>query len=120
MFELDFQSEGCEWIHCQDAEKGIISFVRRGRSKKDALPVVCNFTRAPRTNCRVGLPYGGFWNGSLNSDAKESGGSGYGNPGGSETSPIPFHGTYQSFSSISLSWASLSLKGKGINDVLFF
>lgn len=98
LYEQDFLSEGFEWIHCQDAEKSIISFVRRGRSKKDILLVVCNFTPVPRTNYRVGLPFGGFWKEALNSDAKEYGGSGYGNLGGSEASPVPSHGKYHSLS----------------------
>jgi 1,4-alpha-glucan branching enzyme len=98
LFEQDFQSEGFEWIHCQDAEKSIISFVRKGRSKKAVLLVVCNFTPITRTNYRVGLPFGGFWKEVLNSDAKEYGGSGYGNLGGLEASPIPFHGKYHSLS----------------------
>jgi 1,4-alpha-glucan branching enzyme len=98
LFEQDFQSEGFEWIHCQDAEKSIISFLRKGRSKKTVLLVVCNFTPIPRTNYRVGLPFGGFWKEALNSDAKEYGGGGYGNLGGLEASPVPFHGKYHSLS----------------------
>ena len=54
--------------------------------------VVCNFTPTPRLNYRVGAPRGGYWTEILNSDSKEYGGSGYGNLGGVEASPIPFHG----------------------------
>ncbi|MGA1841454.1 MAG: 1,4-alpha-glucan branching protein GlgB [bacterium] len=98
LYEQDFQPEGFEWIHCEDAERSIISFVRKGKSPEDALLVICNFTPISRANYRVGIPYGGFWKEVLNSDAKEYKGSGFGNFGGLEASPVPFHGRYHSLS----------------------
>jgi len=38
------------------------------------------------------------WQEVLNSDAKEYGGSGYGNLGGIEAAPLPSHGKYYSLS----------------------
>jgi 1,4-alpha-glucan branching enzyme len=40
----------------------------------------------------VGTPRGGFWQEVRNSDAQEYGGGGYGNMGGAEAAPIPYHG----------------------------
>jgi 1,4-alpha-glucan branching enzyme len=40
----------------------------------------------------VGAPDGGFWKEILNSDAPLYGGSGQGNMGGVEASPLPMHG----------------------------
>jgi 1,4-alpha-glucan branching enzyme len=57
---------------------------------------VCNFTPVPRYNYRVGAPRGGYWREILNSDAGEHGGSGHGNMGGVEASPVPFHGRMHS------------------------
>jgi 1,4-alpha-glucan branching enzyme len=54
--------------------------------------VVCNFTPVPRTNYRIGVPRGGFWQEVLNSDAALYGGSGWGNLGGIEAVPVPLHG----------------------------
>jgi len=98
LYQQDFQSAGFEWIQCEDKERSIISFLRKGKAKRDVILVVCNFTPVPRTNYRVGLPFGGFWKEALNSDAKEYGGSGYGNLGGIEASPVPSHGKYHSLS----------------------
>ena len=53
--------------------------------------VVCNFTPVPRMNYHLGVPRGECWTEMLNSDAKEYGGSGYGNFGGVEATPIAFH-----------------------------
>jgi hypothetical protein len=54
--------------------------------------VVCNFTPVIRSNYRVGAPHRGHWTEVLNSDGAEYGGSGVGNYGGVETTPIPSHG----------------------------
>jgi 1,4-alpha-glucan branching enzyme len=92
LHQLDFQPAGFEWIDCNDSEHSVLSLIRKGRSERDAVVVVCNFTPVPRPNYRVGAPQGGFWREILNSDAIEYGGSGWGNLGGLEAAPIPFHG----------------------------
>jgi 1,4-alpha-glucan branching enzyme len=98
LHELDFDANGFEWVDFSDADKSIISFLRKGRGKDDVVLVVCNFTPVPRHNYRVGIPDGGFWRELLNSDAHEYGGSGQGNLGGLEASPVPSHGRYHSLS----------------------
>lgn len=98
LYGLDFEQAGFEWIDCGDWEKSIISFLRKGRSAKDTMLIVCNFTPVPRFNYRVGVPSGGYWKEVLNSDAREYGGSGHGNLGGVEATPVPYHGKYNSLS----------------------
>ena len=92
LFELDFDPEGFEWIDSGDWENSVVSFIRKGRIKKDIILVVCNFTPVPRYNYRIGVPYNGFWKELLNSDGKEYGGGGHGNFDGAEAEKIPFHG----------------------------
>jgi len=98
LYELDFSIEGFEWIDFHNWEQSIISFMRKGRSSDEPVLVICNLTPVPRYNYRVGVPRGGFWKEVLNSDAKIYGGSGHGNSGGLETSPVPAHGKYHSLS----------------------
>jgi len=98
LYELDFQPEGFEWIDFSNWEESIIIFVRRDKSTKDIILVVCNFTPVPRYNYRVGVPESGFWKEALNSDAQVYGGSGHGNLGGAEAAPIPWHGKNYSLS----------------------
>jgi 1,4-alpha-glucan branching enzyme len=98
LHELDFGLEGFEWIDCHDWEGSIISFLRKGKKRGDLFLVVCNFTPVPRQNYRIGIPRGGFWKEALNSDSQTYGGSGHGNFGGLEASPIPSHGGYHSLS----------------------
>jgi len=92
LHERDFDPAGFEWIDCHDADASVISLLRRGTSGDELILVVCNFTPVPRVNYRIGAPRGGFWKELLNSDAREYGGSGMGNLGGTEADPSPIHG----------------------------
>ena len=47
LHEVDFDAAGFEWIDCHDAEKSVLSFLRRPRAGPPVL-VVCNFTPVPR------------------------------------------------------------------------
>jgi len=96
LYELDFSVEGFEWIDFRDWEQSIISFIRKRKSTDDVILVVCNLTPVPRYNYRVGVPRSGFWREVLNSDARQYEGSGHGNFGGIEATPIPSHGKYYS------------------------
>ena len=87
LHSLDNSPAGFEWIDAQDAERNILSFVRKDQSGKQIL-VICNFSPVPWPNYRVGVPSQGFWQEMLNTDAKQYGGSGHGNFGGVEASPI--------------------------------
>jgi 1,4-alpha-glucan branching enzyme len=98
LFELDFDPAGFEWIDFTDADNSVVCFLRKGRNAGDAVLVALNFTPVPRHNYRVGVPSSGFWKECLNSDAVEYGGSGQGNFGGAESTPVPMHGKYHSLS----------------------
>ncbi len=98
LYEMDFDIEGFEWIDFHDWEQSIISFIRKGKTTGDVILIVCNFTPVPRYNYRVGVPRGGFWSEVLNSDAKIYGGSGHGNFGGVEATPVPAQERYHSLS----------------------
>jgi len=91
LHELDMDPAGFEWIDCTDNQSSGLSLIRKGRSTGDIFLVACNFTPVPRLKYRVGAPRAGFWREVLNSDAKEYGGSGYGNAGGLEASSVPLH-----------------------------
>ncbi|HAN54970.1 MAG TPA: 1,4-alpha-glucan branching enzyme, partial [Betaproteobacteria bacterium] len=85
-----------QWMDCNDVEKSVVSFVRRGHNPDDTLLVVCNFTPTVRENYRVGIPGGGYWHEVLNSDAELYGGSGVGNFGGVEAGPVAAGEMYHS------------------------
>jgi len=76
----------------------VVSYLRKGRSTRDLVLIVCNFTPVARRDYHVGVPVGGPWKEILNSDALEYGGGGLGNAGAAEAVPVPFHGQGQSLS----------------------
>jgi 1,4-alpha-glucan branching enzyme len=92
LHEMDCDAGGFEWIDCNDSESSVISLLRKPKSSSDLILVGCNFTSVPRLNYRFGAPRGGFWREVLNSDAQDYGGSGIGNAGGVEASPVSVHG----------------------------
>jgi 1,4-alpha-glucan branching enzyme len=92
LHERDHDPAGFQWIDCADADKSVVSFLRRGRATRDLFLVACNFTPIPRTNYRLGAPRGGFWEERMNTDGADYGGAGWGNLGGAEASPTAAHG----------------------------
>jgi 1,4-alpha-glucan branching enzyme len=92
LHEADFEGEGFQWVDCQDAENGLIAFLRRGRPGTAPVLVTCNLTPVPRLRHRFGVPTGGHWRELANSDAQIYGGSGLGNLGGVDAQDAPLHG----------------------------
>jgi 1,4-alpha-glucan branching enzyme len=89
---LDFDPSGFDWIDASDSEQSTLSFLRHDPERAGSVAAVFNFTPVPRHDFRIGVPTGGFWEELLNSDAKEFGGSGQGNLGGVEATPVSSHG----------------------------
>ncbi|HEX5460051.1 MAG TPA: 1,4-alpha-glucan branching protein GlgB [Steroidobacteraceae bacterium] len=92
LYQRDFTADGFQWIDCNNADQSIIVYLRKGQRAEDVALVACNFTPVPRDNYRIGVPRGGWWRERLNSDATEYGGSGIGNFGAVEASPLSSHG----------------------------
>jgi 1,4-alpha-glucan branching enzyme len=98
MHELDCNSGGFEWIDGSNADQSVIAFLRRGKPPAEPIAIIFNFTPVLRHPYDIGVPGGGTWRELLNSDAPEYGGSGQGNQGGVEASPVPLHGKTHSIS----------------------
>ena len=96
LHELDFSSDGFEWVDVNNGEQSVLAFLRKSAGSGPPILVVCNFTPVPRSNYTVGVPARGIWREILNTDASEYGGSGWGNLGGVESMPISAHGRVES------------------------
>ena len=92
LYEVDFKSDGFQWIDFRDVDNSIISFVRRAKDPDDCLVVVANFTPVPREGYRVGVSGPGFYRELLNSDSALYGGSNLGNAGGLPAEAVPWQG----------------------------
>jgi len=88
LYEGDYLQEGFEWIDCMDAERSIITFLRRSKDSKEQLLVVCNFTPVTHTDYRVGVPFAGKFKEIFNSSKPEFGGNGEGNPRMKRSKPV--------------------------------
>jgi 1,4-alpha-glucan branching enzyme len=55
LHELDFLTQGFQWIDCHDADQSVVSWLRRGRDGRHAV-IVLNFTPVPRHGYRLGVP----------------------------------------------------------------
>lgn len=73
----DFDVMGFEWMDCQRPETSTVAFVRRGRTAKDQLMFILNFTPVPHEQYTVKVPCGGVYQEILNSDDQKYGGNGH-------------------------------------------
>lgn len=73
LYKLDKNPEGFEWINSIDAQKCVLSFMRKTDKADETLLVVCNFAGVDY-NLRVGTNIAGKYKEILNTDAKEYGG----------------------------------------------
>ncbi|ARA91887.1 MAG: 1,4-alpha-glucan branching protein GlgB [Bacteroidetes bacterium] len=80
---------GFEWIDYHDEAQSVISYIRQNGNER--LIFVFNFTPVPRPNYRIGVPAEGTYRERLNSDATVYGGSGMGNYGAVESTPVSYH-----------------------------
>jgi 1,4-alpha-glucan branching enzyme len=92
LHEIDFEPAGFSWIDASDNEQSVVSVLRKGSAPNDLIVAAFNFTPVPRHNYQIGTPMGGHWRELLNSDAPMYGGSGQGNLGGVDASPVGRHG----------------------------
>jgi len=92
LYQQDFSGEGFEWIDHQDAQRSLLSFVRKGRGGELML-VVCNFAPVVHHGLRLGVPRAGQWREMLNTDSSHYGGSNVGTPlAAASSQPVASHG----------------------------
>lgn len=73
--ECDYDVDGFEWIDANNAEKSILTFMRKGKEKEDTLIFICNFTPVVYYDFGVGVNEKGIYKEVFNSDNLAYGGS---------------------------------------------
>ena len=91
LYQLEFEQAGFSWLDCNDAERTLLSYVRRG-SNGEVVVVVLNFTPVPRSRYRIGLPCDCTYKEIFNSDSACYGGSNMGNGVGIKAEQVPWMG----------------------------
>jgi 1,4-alpha-glucan branching enzyme len=93
LWQRDFDAGGFEWIDHDDAQRSVLSFIRRGTSPRSFVVVVSNFTPTVHHGYRVGVPEPGTYRERLNTDSEHYGGSNVGTTYGQVTAQaVPWHG----------------------------
>jgi 1,4-alpha-glucan branching enzyme len=93
LYQQDFVAAGFEWIEHNDAERSVISFIRRGHDDQTYIVVVSNFTPISQKGYRLGVPQAGSYRERINTDSAYYGGSNVGTPLGVATAQsVPWHG----------------------------
>lgn len=92
LYELDSESDGFEWICFQDAEAGVLAFMRRACDRSDWLLAAFNFTLTLRENYRIGVLRLGRYREIFNTDKAIYGGSNLGNLGAVVASAVACDG----------------------------
>jgi 1,4-alpha-glucan branching enzyme len=92
LHKLDCEPGGFEWIDGGNDGQSVLSYLRRGVENDAPAVVVCNFTPVVQHGFRIGVPNGGRWKETLNTDSAAYGGSNVGNMGGIEAHEKPEHG----------------------------
>lgn len=91
LYEKQFSAEGFQWIDYGDHKNSVLTFIRKGHDANNDLYIACNFTPAPQSKYRIGVPKKGSLTEIFNSDAQEYGGSGIKNDN-LKTVKVPWHG----------------------------
>lgn len=93
LYQQDFVPAGFEWIEHNDAERSVISFIRRGHDDQTYIVVVSNFTPSSQKGYCLGVPQAGSYRERINTDSAHYGGSNVGTPLGVATAQsVPWHG----------------------------
>jgi 1,4-alpha-glucan branching enzyme len=92
LYEADIEPAGMQWIDANNSDNNVLLFFRRAPSTDEIIVCCFNFSPVVRENYRVGMPYVGWYEEVLNTDAASYGGSNVGNGGGVDAHAVPFHG----------------------------
>ena len=91
LHQLDFSSDGFEWVDSMNGEDSVIVYLRKGMDGAPPILVCCNFTPVSREGYRVGVPMAGHWSEIFNSDSEAYGGTNVGNFHGCNTTGEQHH-----------------------------
>ena len=73
--EMDYESDGFEWINNISGNECVLSFVRKSKDGR-ILVVIANFTPVIREKYKIGVPFEGRYKEIFNTDDEKFGGSG--------------------------------------------
>lgn len=115
LWELDHCSETIEMIDADNSEETVLSFIRKGKRKKDFLIIILNFSPIERQHFTIGVPFPGIYEEVMNTEMQEFGGTWIEPNQISHTSKEPFKQFDYRIQTIVPSLGALILKPKVID-----
>jgi 1,4-alpha-glucan branching enzyme len=76
LHELQFDSEGFEWVDLDHRQESVIVYRRKGKKKKDDVLIILNMTPVVRNNWKINVYGKAEWKEIFNSDSKKYWGTG--------------------------------------------
>jgi 1,4-alpha-glucan branching enzyme len=92
LWQIDHDWRGFEWLEANNANQGILIFLRKACAEEDFLVVLLNFQVLSYEDYRIGVPYPGTYSEILNTDGREFGGSDIRNLNRIKAEAVPWHG----------------------------
>ncbi len=92
LWSCDHNWRGFAWIDADNAQQGILSYIRRSESGLITTVTVLNCGVQSYERYRVGVPKPGYYREILSSDSEDFGGSGKVNREPVRAEAVPFHG----------------------------
>lgn len=90
LWELDYSPETIEWIDADNKEDSILTFIRKGKTRKDFVIVVVNLAPVERKQFAIGVPFEGEYQEILNTELEIFGGTWTKNNPNQKTLALPF------------------------------
>lgn len=76
LYELQFNSQGFEWIDLNNRQESVIVYMRKGKNKKNNLLIILNLTPVVRRDWKILVKGKAAWAEVFNSDSKQYWGTG--------------------------------------------
>lgn len=115
LWELDMGYETLEIIDADNSDETVLSFIRKGKTKKDFLVVVLNFTPVERHDFALGVPYPGTYEEVFNTEMAEFGGTWTSHNETAVSEPVPYKQYNHTIKTIVPALGALILKPKEVN-----
>lgn len=115
LWELEDSYDTIEIIDADNTSESILSFMRKGKRKKDFLIVILNMTPIERNDFHIGVPYSGTYKEVWNTEMKEFGGTWTKHNVDCQSEPIKFKEYDQLIKTTVPALGAIVLKPESIN-----
>jgi 1,4-alpha-glucan branching enzyme len=76
LHELQFDKKGCEWVNLNHRQESVVSYLRKGKNRKNDVLIILNFTPVVRRDWKLRIKGKAAWKEIFNSDQTRYWGTG--------------------------------------------